>query len=173
LSDKNIKAGQILGKEIEYIRDNIYFKSRLYFASHRLYQFIVAYPGGTQATPAMQTFLESVKLSPPNMTTTNTTTQLTLSPTAKSATIADPVEITLDPAVAAAIEKNISGVKDLKVQLFVSDDQPEHLATTTEASILQSGYKFAITGGTTFVKDGTAYSGGYSKLDTPDILLTE
>jgi hypothetical protein len=106
-----------------------------------------------------------------NNATATAVTQPALNPTATPATIADPVKITLDPAVTTAIEKNVTGVKDLQVQLFVSDDQPEHLAATTEASLLQSGYKFAIAGGTTFVKDGTAYSGGYSKVAAPDILF--
>ncbi len=161
-SDKDIKLGSVPGKEIELTRNGVYFKGRIFFTGTTLYQVIAGYVEGKQDDAGIKTFLESFKI-------TEAPAQAT--PVAIAATIADPTEITLDPALKAALTKAAPSVADLKIQMFVSDDEPKHLATNTEAEITKAGYKFALPGATSLVQSGTAYTGGYTLTGSPDILF--
>lgn len=91
-------------------------------------------------------------------------------PTAAPATSAT-TEIAIDPMITSAITKLAAGVTDLDLALYVSDSTPEALAMTSETTVVNSGYKYAVPGGTTVTRYGTAYSGGYSKAGAPDIFF--
>lgn len=162
ISDKDIKLGTVPGKEIELTRNGVYFKARDFFTGTTLYQITAGYVEGKQDAQSIQTFLESFKI---------TAAPAQVTPVATAATIADPAEITLDPALQAALTKAAPGVADLKIQMFVSDDEPKHLATKTEADVTKAGYKFALPGATTLVQSGTAYTGGYTLAGSSDLLF--
>ena len=162
ISDKDIKLGTVPGKEIELTRNGSYYKGRIFFTGTTIYQLIAGYDEGKQNDADIKTFLESFKITEAPAQATSV---------ASAATIADPTEITLDPALKAALTKAAPGVADLKIQMFVSDDEPKHLATKTEADIMNAGFKFALPGATSLVQSGTAYTGGYTLTGSPDILF--
>ena len=111
--------------------------------------------------------------------TTSTTPSATSAPAATTtpavattaSAIADPTEITLDPAIKAALTKELASISDLGIKMYVSDDAPQHLATTIEDSFIQSGYKFNIPGATKVIRNGTGYVGAYSKDGVPEALF--
>ena len=111
--------------------------------------------------------------------TTSTTPSATTAPAATTtpavattaSAIADPTEIALDPAIKAALTKSLATVSDLSIKMYISDDAPQHLATTIEDSFIQSGYKFNIPGATKLIQNGTGYVGNYAKDGVPEALF--
>ena len=92
-------------------------------------------------------------------------------PATTKAAIADPTEIALDPAIKAALTKELAAVSDLTITMYVSDDAPQHLATYIEESFIQSGYKFNIPGATKLIQSGTGFVGNYAKDGVPEALF--
>ncbi len=122
----------------------------------------ILFNNSSTATPAATT--APVAATKPVATTTP-------APATPTAAIADPTEIALDPAIKAALTKELAVVSDLTIKMFVSDDAPQHLATSIEDSFIQSGYKFNIPGATKVIQSGTGYVGNYAKDGVPEALF--
>ncbi len=77
-------------------------------------------------------------------------------------------EVTLDAAFIAAFTQQLSKVRNPRVQLYVSDEEPEKLATAYSAALTTAGYSSVIP----VRKQGEAQIGVYSKLDLGDLVFS-
>ena len=82
-------------------------------------------------------------------------------------------KIALPDGLLSAAQKGLPAtVTGFILEAYGTDDAVDKVALDTDASVVVSGYAFAIPGATKPVKVGDYYSGAYTKTGSPDVLIS-
>lgn len=80
-------------------------------------------------------------------------------------------EVKLDTAFSAELAKQIPGLTNPSIKLYVSDDEAQTLADNADVAFTGAGYKFGLPGMTKPTAQGDNIAGFYVKTGSADLLL--